>query len=266
MDEHELLKRRILELAERASSRGYPTHTAFIPLSEQSVLKELENEKRASLNANRIGEAQFLLYGGNEENESKVLFLYPDYCDLSEEKEKEENGETIMVLHIEGKKAEYAQELSHRDYLGALMNLGYEREQFGDILVEGKEAYVFLFKSIAEEVAKSLLSVSHTYVKNSLILPKDCPFHPVKEEKSINVSSPRLDCVLAEVYSLSREEAQRIIEKGDVLLGIAPNENVSYLLKGGELIATRGKGKFVYLGEEKTSRKGRLFVKVVVYH
>lgn len=265
MEEHDLLKRRILELSERASTRGYPTHTAFIPLSEQIVLKELENEKRASIAAQTIGDAQFLLFGGNDDSESQVLFFYPDYCDLEEEKAKEENGETIVVLHIEGKKAEYAQELSHRDYLGALMSLGYEREEFGDILVEGKEAYVFLFKAIAEEVTKNLLSVSHTYVKTSVLAPKDCPFHPKKEEKLVNVSSPRLDAVLAEVFSLSREEAQRIIEKGDVLVGIAPNENVSYLLKGKEVIAVRGKGKFVYLGEEKTSRKGRLFVKVALY-
>jgi RNA-binding protein YlmH len=266
MDEHELLKRRILELAERAASRGYPTHTAFIPLSEQNVLKELEGEKRASLSAGKIGEAQFLLYGGSEESESKVLFFYPDYCLLEEEKEKEEAGATIVALHIEGKKAEYAQELSHRDYLGALMSLGYEREQFGDILVAGKEAYVFLFAPVAEEVKKNLLSVSHTSVKCSILAPRDCPFHPQKEERKINVSSPRLDAVVAEVFSLSREEAQRLIEKGEVLVGIAPNENTSYLLKGGEVIAVRGKGKFAYLGEEARSRKGRLFVKVSLYH
>ena len=43
-------------------------------------------------------------------------------------------------------------------------------------------------------------------------------------------------------------------------------ENKAALLKGGELIAVRGEGKFFYQGEEKTSRKGRLFVKVLIYH
>jgi RNA-binding protein YlmH len=266
MDEHELLKRRILELAERAVERGYPCHTAFIPLSEQSLLKELESEKRAILNQNKIGEASFFLYGGNEESESKVLFLFPEYADLESEKEKEAEGETILCLHIEGKKAEFAEEMTHRDYLGALMSLGYEREQFGDILVQGKEAYVFLFKAIAPEVQKSLLSVRHTYVKSTILSPKECPFHPQKEEKLINVASPRLDAVIGEVFSLSREEAQRSIEKGEVLVGTSVVENSAAFLKGGELIAMRGKGKFLFLREEKTSRKGRLFVKVAVYH
>jgi Uncharacterized conserved protein, contains S4-like domain len=266
MDEHELLKRRILELASRALERGYPTHTAFIPLSEQSVLSELEIEHRANLKEMKIAGARAFFYGGGEESESKVLFFLPEYADEESEKENERNGANIVALHIEGKKAAYAEELSHRDYLGALMNLGYEREQFGDILVEGKEAYVFLFKAIAEEVQKSLLNVRHTTVKCTILAPKDCPFHIHKEEKMINVASPRLDAIVGEVFSLSREDASKLIESGAVLVGMNVVENKAALLKGGELIAVRGEGKFFYEGEEKTSRKGRLFVKVLIYH
>ena len=133
----------------------------------------------------KIAGARYFFYGGGEESESKVLFFLPEYADLSEEEENERNGATIVALHIEGKKAAYAEELSHRDYLGALMNLGYEREQFGDILVEGKEAYVFLFKAIAEEVQKSLINVRHTTVKSTIVLPKDCPFHGRKIKRKI---------------------------------------------------------------------------------
>src|SRR5574344_1086417 len=248
MDEHELLKRRILELASRALERGYPTHTSFIPLSEQSVLSELEFEHRANLHEMKIAGARYFFYGGGEESESKVLFFLPEYADLSEEEENERKGATIVALHIEGKKAAYAEELSHRDYLGALMNLGYEREQFGDILVQGKEAYVFLFKTIATEVEKSLISVRHTAVKCTLLAPKDCPFTISKEERRINVSSPRLDAIIAEVFSLSRLEAQRLVESGAVLVGASVIENNAAFLKGGELIAVRGKGKFFYEG------------------
>jgi RNA-binding protein YlmH len=114
-------------------------------------------------------------------------------------------------------------------------------------------------------VVKNLLSVRHTYVKCTLLAPKDCPFHAQKETKLINVASSRLDAVIAEVFSLSREDAQRLIEGGAVLVDTGVNENKADLLKGGELIAVRGEGKFRYLGEEKTSRKGRLFVQVEIY-
>ena len=39
----------------------------------------------------------------------------------------------------------FAEELSHRDYLGALMNLGIERHLIGDILIDGSYAYNFLY-------------------------------------------------------------------------------------------------------------------------
>jgi RNA-binding protein YlmH len=266
MDDHELTKRRILELAERAEERGYPTHTAFIPLSEENILEELAMEGRANLKEGKVASANFFAYGGGEEAESKVFFFLPDFLDIESEKANEEAGETILCLHIEGKKAAYAEELSHRDYLGSLMSLGYEREQFGDILVKGKEAYVFLFKSIAEDVSKSLISVRHTSVKCTLLPPKDCPFTIQKEAKRINISSPRLDAVIAEVFSLSRLDAQRLIESGAVMVGSATVENNAAFLKGGELVAVRGEGKFLYQGEEKTSRKGRLFVSVLLYH
>lgn len=266
MDDHELLKRRFLELASRAVDRGYPTHTAFVPLAEQNILDELAHEGRADLLNHKIAEAPFFVYGGGEEAESKVFFFLPEFLDPESEIENEKDGATIACLHIEGKKAAFAEELSHRDYLGALMSLGYEREQFGDILVKGKEAYVFLFKAIASEVAKDLISVRHTAVKCTLLSPKDCPFSLAKEEKRINVSSPRIDAIIAEVFSLSRLEAQRLVESGSVLVGAKVAENNAALLKGGELVAVRGEGKFLYEGEEKISRKGRLFAKILLYH
>jgi len=266
MDDHELLKQRFLELASRASERGCPTHTAFVPLAEQSILDELAHEGRADLFNHKVAGATFFAYGGGEEAESKVCFFLPEFLDLDSEIENEKEGATIVCLHIEGKKAAYAEELSHRDYLGALMSLGYEREQFGDILVKGKEAYAFLFKAIASEVEKSLISVRHTAVKCTILAPKDCPFTIVKEEKRINISSPRLDAIIAEVFSLSRLEAQRLIESGAVVVGARVVENNAAFLKGGELVAVRGEGKFFYEGEEKVSRKGRLFVKILLYH
>lgn len=265
METRDFLKKRILELAERAGVQGIKTHTMFLGEDAQSLLDELVGEKRACLATNTIGDAHFFFFGGNEEAERKMLFFLPDYLDIEEEKKREEDGENIACLHVAGKKVEFAEELSHRDVLGALMSLGYEREQFGDILVAGKEAYVFLASAIAPEVFKNLLSIRHTVLKNTLIAPRECPWHRETKEILVNVMSPRLDAVVGEVCSFSREQAQSHIEKGEVLLDGVALLNSSHLLKGGERIAVRGWGKFLYLGEEKLSRKGRLFVKVKVF-
>jgi len=137
MEKSELLKRRFCELAERASGDGYKTHTYFLRVDELALLEELAHEKKANPQTSKIGEATYFAYGGNAEAERKVLFFLPDFLSAEDEQQSEENGETFSCLHIEGKKAAYAENLDHRDYLGALMSLGYEREQFGDILVAG---------------------------------------------------------------------------------------------------------------------------------
>lgn len=265
MEKSELLKRRFCELAERASGDGYKTHTYFLSVDELALLEELAHEKKANLQTSKIGEATYFAYGGNAEAERKVLFFLPDFLSAEDEEQNEENGETFSCLHIEGKKAAYAENLDHRDYLGALMSLGFEREQFGDILVAGKEAYVFCFKAIAPEVAKSLLSVRHTYVKTTILLPKDCPIQPHYEEKRINVASLRLDGVVAEVYALSREDGKSLVENGDVIVDGLVKNNSAFLLKGGERISVKGQGKFLFVGEETLSRKGRLFARVKIY-
>jgi RNA-binding protein YlmH len=265
MDEKELVKRRIEELAERAVSQNYPTHTSFLSSDELSLLDELAKEKRANALAHKVGEATYFVYGGSPYAERAVIFFLPDYLTSEDELASEETGRTVMALHIEGKKAQYAEELSHRDYLGALMSLGYERDQFGDIFVEGKEAYVFLFSSIAEEVKKNLLSVRRTYVKTTLLAPLACPFAPKKEEKEVNVASPRLDSLLAEIYHLSREESQNLIAGGFALVDGLVKEETSFLPKEGSKISLKGYGKFEYLGMGKLSRKGRQFVKVNIY-
>jgi RNA-binding protein YlmH len=266
MDEKLLLQRRILELAYQAEKRGQKTHTPFLGEDERLLaLHTLALEGKLDEKEEKIGETSFFSYGGPSSSERQALIFVPPYFDLQEEKEKEEQGDTLSCLHIEGKHAAYAEELAHRDVLGALMSLGYEREEFGDIFVEGKEAYVFLFSSIAEEVKKALVSVRHTFIKSTLLAPKDCPFAPKLVRKKINVASPRLDCVLAELYSLSREDAQALIASGAVSLSGVIVEQNDHQLVGGERIAVRGYGKFLYDGGATLSHKGRLFVNVEVY-
>ena len=58
----------------------------------------------------------------------------------------------------------FAETLSHRDYLGALMNLGIERYLIGDILVDEKCAYIFCMSHIMDLLKEQLGQVRHTRV------------------------------------------------------------------------------------------------------
>lgn len=54
--------------------------------------------------------------------------------------------------------------LSHRDFLGALMALGIERETLGDILVEEGRAVLFLKEEMVSFVEQNLEKVGSTGV------------------------------------------------------------------------------------------------------
>ena len=44
--------------------------------------------------------------------------------------------------------AKYAEQLTHRDYLGTILGLGIERAKIGDILVDGTDAVVFVHRTL----------------------------------------------------------------------------------------------------------------------
>ena len=100
---------------------------------------------------------------------------------------------------------------------------------------------------------------------NSLLLPKDLPFKPRFEEKTIYIASDRLDNVLAEVYSLSRRSAQEVIASESVFVNGMTMKNNSHVLKRMDRVSVKGHGKFLYLDEAKPTRRGRLVAKVKLY-
>ena len=52
------------------------------------------------------------------------------------------------ILRISPLHAKYAEQLTHRDYLGTILGLGIERAKIGDILVDGTDAVVFVHRTL----------------------------------------------------------------------------------------------------------------------
>ena len=65
----------------------------------------------------------------------------------------------------------FGEELSHRDYLGALMNLGIERSTLGDIVMIGKHAYLFCTDKMAPYIIENLSQIS-IHMSNASMLPR----------------------------------------------------------------------------------------------
>jgi len=85
------------------------------------------------------------------------------------------------------------------------------------------------------------------------------------EEKTVQISSERLDAVIARVYNLSREDAQRLFLRGLVFASGRQIDSTCYTPKENEKISVRGLGRFIYRGYVSSSKKGKLNVLCELY-
>lgn len=265
MEEKDILKGRIHDLSSKAEKDGYLTHTFFLSLSEQAIIYQIMREEHVSLSEKRYAGCEYFFYGGKEDEDRKVLFFLPYYLSKEEALENIQDGEIISCIHIFPKNVKFAETLSNRDFLGALMHLGVKREMYGDILTDGTEAYLFVMNPVVELILEELNKVRHTYVACEVIKPKECPFEMRFSIEEINVSSLRIDTILSETYHLSRRDGQVLIASECVFLNGMTMKDNSHILKEGDRISIKGKGKFIFLNEKGVSKKGRLFVRIKKY-
>ena len=254
-EESKLALARLGDLARECEEKNYLTCSPFYGFSEQSALLDA---LRKGNQLEKIGGVPYFLYGGEEESERRCFVFLPPYLDkesfLQSEKEV---PDVLCCLHICPKAEKFASPLSHRDYLGALLSLGIERNRIGDILCGEKDAYAYVLNELSDYLKENLISVGRNPVKCAKLPSFSCPYAPRFEERRLSVASLRLDALLAGVFHISREEAKRQIDAGNVYL-TSSSPKPDALVKEGEHVSLRGKGKFVYLGEAGTSKKGKL--------
>lgn len=251
-DEKEInrLRNRFHDLAEKSFQQGVYTFTGFLGLSEQDIFWQEES---------RLAHAGYCLDGGFPRAE-RVAVRFGNPQELGYEVPF-----PIVCIHIQPLARKFADELSHRDFLGALMNLGIERSTVGDIKVGESQAYLFCLDSIADFILENLCQVKHTHVKCSLTEnPEELPGEePVPG--AIQVQSLRVDAVLAKVCNLSREKSLELFRAGKVYINGRLCENNARQLKAGETVNARGYGKFILTGEPRETRKGKLAAEVAIY-
>lgn len=234
MDEQ--LKKRFQELYDRAERTGTVRSTKFLTVAEQSELLSLH--------------LPCVLDGGYYGAERRAAVFGGEAAD-------------IVCLRISPVSRKFSDELGHRDFLGSLMALGINRDVLGDIIVRGNDGYLFCLGSIADYIIENLTEVKRTTVACSVAEPPENT-DGGGEERSIVVASERLDAVISAVWKLPREEAKALCEKGLVFVNSRIVEKGGASIPEGAAVSVRGRGRFVYLGLERETKKGRLRVSVRV--
>ena len=239
--------KRYAKLSQRAAERGIYTETPFLTEGEMSALAMEKMPLRPRF------------FGGYDEAE-RCLAVFGSADDFGYEWEN-----PIRILKISPKMQKYADALTHRDFLGALLNLGIKREMLGDILISENVAYLFILEKMASFVMENLTRVRHTDVNVSLceVLPQGIGAN--FEEKMVIAASPRADALVAAVFDLSRSEGKALVEKERVSLsGVLLSDPAREIGKGAK-VSVRGYGKFYFDGAVGETRSGRCRMKIRLF-
>ena len=242
---------KIMESIEKAQQQQYVVFSDFLDMQEGSFVLNLIQNRHFPV----------LLDGGYDEAERKMMVALPyrgyEYYESSDL--------PIVYLLIEPLRKNST--LSHRDYLGALMNLGINRNTMGDLVMIDDGCVVIVTERMRDYIQDNLTmvareSVSVTIYQNG----RNLGDHKSFEEIRGTVASLRLDNIVKLCTNFSRDKAVKAIESGLVFVDGQQILKNSRLIEVENIITIRGKGKFRITKIGDRTRKDRIFVEVDRYN
>ena len=244
--EEKLLLARAEDMFRLCERYAAPRFSGFLDEGEQAILCRGMNVP--------VG-LEIEWFGGKENSRRRILGVFCEW-------------ETQRCFPMKAVVVErtYKKELSHRDYLGSILGLGIERSKVGDVLIDEDKAYVFALSETAEYIERNLTKIGSQGVKTHLCTPEDVP--DIAEKTVIiedTVPSERLDAVLAAAAKLSRSQSSALVRSGRVLVNHLETNDISRILKAGDVLSVRGYGRYIYRGLAGETRKGRFHVRIEKY-
>ena len=244
MNEDEKITHRFADLAATCYEKGRYTYTDFLGVAEYDLFLRAARD---------FSYVPYTVFGGTEGCE-RVVVRFGD-----EESLGYVGDFPIACLSVSPVSAKFAEPLSHRDCLGALMNLGIKRECLGDILQTEEGIFLFCLEKIASYLCENLTRIRHTDVRVSPASPPASACART-EELRLSVASLRADGVIAHAYLLSRADAAALFAAHRVFINGRATESVSAELHEGDLVTVRGFGRFRFGGAVGTSKKGKTVI------
>ncbi|MDF2878198.1 MAG: hypothetical protein K0S30_1294 [Clostridia bacterium] len=199
----------------------------------------------------------YRLFGGYEEAERQMLGFFPTY-------------ETDFLFPIAclkvSVKTGIGRALSHRDFLGALLGLGIERDTIGDIMLKPFGAYILIKETMAEYVSYMMTGIGRYHMIeiaaidfSELEIDK-----PQTKEINTTVASLRIDAILSAAFGLSRGTCTKLIQNDKAKCN-GTDISASHLLKQGDIVTLRGYGKIKLRQINGITKKERLHICIEKY-
>ena len=209
--EDNYVKNRLLDLADITYSKNIYAYSDFLNLNEINIFNTITNQ---------LPPVNYYLTGGNVYAERKIVVFKPIEVYYEEDV-------PITLLKIEPLNKKYADTLNHRDYLGAILNLGIDRSKIG-------------YDEI-ENVRPNLKEIKGT------------------------IGNIRLDSIISLAFNKSRSSIVSYIEEKKVFVNGKIITSNGYSIKENDIISVRGLGRVIYNRQISVTKKGKNLVSVSIY-
>ena len=238
----DLLRGRIEDLSAQAAARGCYLFSDFLTPAEQSLVLSLERQLPVPLTfSGGFDQAERRMVGFGAPEEAGYEIVFP-----------------ITVLEVRPLNEKFSDTLTHRDFLGAILNLGIDRKLTGDILTDGSSAWVFAEDHISDFIADSLTRVKHTAVSVRKVEEVPDGVLPQPQTVTLTLASLRLDLVISKAFHIPRKDVLSLLKAERVFVNSRLQTKATYILREKDLISVRGYGRVRYLYTEGDTRKGNL--------
>jgi len=232
---------RVIDLAEQAIKTWEVVFSDFLSPPEVAQIQQPFQ---------RLTEVQVLAWGGYPQAERQRLAIARSELPL------DRSQVAVAALDIAGNFL--FDPPTHRDFLGAMLGCGLVREKTGDIIVLGERgAQVIVVPEMVEFLETQLNQVRSVPVKTQRIDLSELKIRePKKKEMTTVEASMRLDAIASAGFGVSRSKMADLITGGDVRVNWKDVSQASHIVKPGDLIAIRGKGR-LEIGEVAVTKKDR---------
>ena len=250
--EDKLLLARLTDKQQQCEQRQYPVCSDFLDARQQAL---------AAAHFGKNCACGF--WGGFAERERRILVFLPDYLDFAAWQQQEAAAALAVLRAVPTAKPNG---LTHRDYLGALLNLGINRGKVGDLLVTPEYADIVILPELADYLLLNFERAGRCTLQTELLPAAVLQnVRPHTESLRLNVSSLRLDTVAAAAFGVSRSKAAAAVAAGllavDGLVVLKPD----WLLAGGVKISWQGRGKVCLAEIGSKTRKERIWLQIEKY-
>ncbi|MDO4593873.1 MAG: YlmH/Sll1252 family protein [Tissierellia bacterium] len=227
--------KKAISLLEKAFYTKKFVYSFFLDPMEQKIISNIAKNNDIDIK----------FVGGNEKAERKIFLVNFNHC---------LNEDYIRVLIIKDIN------LEHKDILGALISLGIDRENIGDIVIDKNCEFVVL------EDDYPFIKYNLTKIANKSVKVEEKKINTLMDKRleykinKIFVSSLRIDNLVSSILNLSRKKAKDLIKKKKIKIDYMIVDDPSYQVEEESLISIRGYGRYIFDQIIGSSKKGNYHI------